>query len=410
MATNTADLPVLIEQFNTTQTEIRAALQTQREEIRKNGESSEETGKKVVEIGNRLESIVNDLKAVQARVQTAETEFARRGAMGAQDEYKTPGQQFIESDAYQDVVKNKREKSDLVEVGSFHRPRNTLITSDDASGGSLVVPKRLPGIIAAPDRGLRIRDLLNVEPTESSSIEYVQETGFTNAAAMVAEDGTKPESALAFELKTAAAQVIAHWVPATRQIISDAGQLRSYIDGRLTYGLKLKEENQILYGNGTPPNLQGIATHADVQEYAWSDGEFGDTKVDAVRRAMTLARVAEYPVTGIVLNPLDWADIELLKGEDGHYIWVDVNEGGVMRLWRVPVVESNAATAGEAVLGAWSLGATLWDREVANVRVGEPEDYFFKNKVAILAEERVVLTIFRPEAFVVVDFDATPAS
>lgn len=406
----TTELSTLVEQFNTAQTDIRAALQTQRDEIKKNGESSEETGKKVNEIGNRLEEIVTDIKSVQARIHAAETDLARRGVTGGQDEYKTPGQQFVDSDAYQDVVKNKREKSDLVEIGSFHRPRNTLITSDGASGGSLVVPQRYPGIIAAPDRGLRIRDLLNVESTESNSIEYVQETGFTNAAAMVAEDGTKPESALSFELQTAAAQVIAHWVPATRQIISDASQLRSYIDGRLTYGLKLKEENQILYGNGTPPNLQGIATHADAQTYAWSDGEFGDTKIDAVRRAMTLARVAEYPVTGIVLNPLDWADIELLKGDDAHYIWVDVNEGGVMRLWRVPVVETNAATAGEAVLGAWSLGATLWDREAANIRVGEPDDYFFKNKVAILAEERIALTIFRPEAFVVVDFDATPAS
>lgn len=406
------ELKKLLEQFTSTQAEIRAAMTTQQTEIKAHGQSSEAAGKKVDEIGKSLESIVTDIKAVQARIQTAETEIARKGVLNLRTTEPSPGQRFIDSDSYKDVVKNKREKSDLVEVGTFHRPRATLITSDIASGGTLVEPLRFPEIIAAPDRGLRIRDLLDVQTTDSNAIEFIEETGFTNAAETRLEGVAKPESALAFELKTAPAQVIAHWVPATRQIINDAKQLRSYIDGRLTYGLKLVEETQILYGDGTPPNLQGIATHPDVQLYSeTADGQLGDTKIDSVRRAMTLARIAEYPVTGIVLNPLDWADMELMKGSDEHYIWVNVNEGGVMRLWRVPVVDSNAVVAGTGVLGAWSLAATLWDREQANVRISDSHaSYFIENKVAILAEERVALTIFRPEGFVVVTFDGSPAS
>lgn len=407
------ELKKLLEQFNTAQADIRAAMQTQKEEIKAHGQSSEATGKRIDEVGKTLESIVGDLKAVQARVKTAEDEIARKGVLGPRADLEpSPGQAFVESEQYKDVVKNRREKSDIVTVGSFHRPRATLITSDEASGGGLVEPTRYPQIIAPPDRGLRLRNLLDVQRTDSNAIEYVEETGFTNAAAMRAEGVAKPESALAFEVKNAPAQVIAHWVPATRQIIDDAKQLRSYIDGRLTYGLKLVEETQILYGNGTSPNLQGIATHPDVQTYSEStDGQPGDTKIDSVRRAMVLARVAEYPVTGIALNPLDWADIELMKGSDEHYIWVDVADGGVMRLWRVPVVESNAVTAETAVLGAWSLAATLWDRWLATVRISDSHaSYFIENKVAVLAEERVALTIFRPEGFVVLDFDGAPAS
>lgn len=404
------ELRKLLDQFNNAQAEIRNALQKQREEIQAHGEGREETGRRVDEIGNRLEQISNDIREVQTRVQNAETEIARNGVRGGGDgdADKTPGQRFVESEQYQDAVRNHREKSDIVEIGSFH-PRNTLITSAPDSGGGLVVPHRMPGIIAAPDRGLRIRDLIDVQPTQSNSIEYVEETGFTNNAAPTAEGGQKPESALAFEVKSASVQTIPHWVPATRQIISDAGQLRSYIDGRLTYGIKIVEESQILYGDGNSPNLGGIATNASVQTYAWSSGKLGDTKVDAIRRAITLARVAEYPVTGVVLHPTDWEDIELLKGTDKHYIWVVVSVGGVMQVWKVPVVETTAVSAGESVLGAWSLGATLWDREQTTIRISDSHsDYFIKNKVAILAEERVALTVHRPEAFVVVDFDTAP--
>jgi HK97 family phage major capsid protein len=408
------DLTKLLEQFNATQSTLQATLERQQGEIQSNGASSAETAKQVKEQGATLAQIAEDLKGVQTRIKDAEDEIARRGLPGAGDlpQAKTPGQMFTESDEYRDTVKNNRTKSDIVVVGSFHRPRNTLITSDPSTGaGSIVVPQRVPSIVAAPDRGLRIRDLIDVQETSSNAIEYVEETGFTNNAATRAENTAKPEAAIAFALRTASAQVIAHWIPATRQIIADAQQLRSYIDGRLTYGLKLVEETQILYGNGTSPNIQGIATHDDVQTYAWSSGSLGDTKIDAVRRAMTLARIAEYPVDGVVLNPTDWEDIELMKGDDEHYIWVNVNDGGVLRLWRVPVVESNSVTGGEAVLGAWKLGATLWDREAASVRISDSHsDYFIKNLVAILAEERIALTIYRPEAFVVVDFDGAPVS
>lgn len=407
-----AELQKLLETFNATSTDIRAALDRQQAEIRQNGQASETTGKAVTEINNRLDQIAADIRAAQTRIETAETELARNGFRGGQPEArKTPGEVFTESDEYKAAVANRAERSDIVSVPSFWTPRNTLLTSDPASGGGLVVPQRVAGIVGIPDMGLRLRDLLNVRPTDSNLIQYVQETGFTNNAAPRAEGTEKPESALAYVLKSAPAEVIAHWLPATRQIVADAPQMRDLIDNRLTYGLKVEEESQILYGNGASPNLQGIATHDDVQTYAWSSGLITDNQIDAIRRAMALGRVAGYPSTGVAMHPNDWADIELLKGEDGHYLWINVNDGGVARLWRIPVVESDAVTEGEPIVGAWRLGATLWDREEANVRLSDSHgDFFIKNKVAVLAEERVALTIYRPEAFVVVTLDGAAVS
>lgn len=405
------ELQALLTQFNTANAEIRAAVETQQAEIRNHGQAREETGRQVEQINARLEQISADIRAATTRIEAAETEFARGGFRGRGEPPKSPGETFVESDTYRDAVRNNRERSDVVTVPSFWTPRNTLLTSDPASGGAILAPYRVPGVVGIPEQELRLRDLLNVMSTDSDLIQYVQETGFTNNAAPVAEGAEKPESALTYELKSAPAEVIAHWLPATRQIIANPSQMRNMIDVRLTYGLKVAEEAEILYGDGTTPNLQGIATHDDVQTYSWSSGLLGDNRLDAIRRAMALARLAGYPANGVVMHPNDWATFELLKGSDGHYLWGVAGAGAEARLWRIRVVESEAVTEGEPIVGAWNLGATLWDREQATVRLSDSHgDYFIKNKVAVLAEERVALTIYRPEAFVVVDLDGAPVS
>jgi HK97 family phage major capsid protein len=147
----------------------------------------------------------------------------------------------------------------------------------EAGGGALVVPTRVPGVVAPPERRLFLRDLL---PAQQSNgvVEYVEETGFTNAAAPVAEGATKPPSNLTFDLVQLSAKVIAHTLTASRQILSDAPMLQAYVDGRMVYGIKLEEEQQMLYGDGTGENLTGLLAHASRQTYAEStDGTLGDT-------------------------------------------------------------------------------------------------------------------------------------
>lgn len=249
-------------------------------------------------------------------------------------------------------------------------------------------------------------------PATGTILAYKRQTH--GAAAAVAEGSAKPEARIQFELKTWNARVVAHWLPATRQVLDDDAQLQAYIEDRMLYGLEFAEETQILYGDGSSPNLQGILTHTGVPEYIWSDGPttpVPDTKIDAIRRAMTLAMLSNYPVTGLVINPLDKQDIDLAKGDDGHYIaFMTVDNAGVERFFRVPIVETPSILSGEALVGAFAQGATLWDREQASIRIAEQHStYFTENKLAILAEERVGLAIYRPEAFVKVTFDAEPS-
>lgn len=281
---------------------------------------------------------------------------------------------------------------------------SSLTTDANGSAGDLIVPMRLPGIVAPPRRRMTIRDLLTPGRTASNSIEYVKETGFTNNAATVSETAgdTKPQSEIKFDKMITPVTTIAHWVYATRQILSDVPQLQSYIDGRLRYGLMYVEENQLLNGPGIGTDLNGIYTQATQYAAPINPTAAGNlTKIDVIRLAILQAFLAEYPANGIVMHPSDWADIELTKTDDGAYLFANPQGGTEPRLWRLPVVETQAMTVDRFLTGAFDLGAQIFDREDASVEIStEDGDNFKKNLVTILAEERVGLAVYRPESFI----------
>lgn len=292
---------------------------------------------------------------------------------------------------------------------------SALPTGTPGSFGSI---QRDP-IVVPPMRTRRVRDLFPVRTTTAAVIEYFKMTGFTNAASSVAERsgaafGLKPQSGFAFEGAQAPVRTLAHWEAAHRNVLADEPQLRSIIDNELMYGLRLQEDQQILNGNGTGENLTGVLQTSGIQTYDWSDGAtlpVKDTKADAIRRAATLSFLAYYEPTGVVLHPNDWEDIELTKDTNGQYlVAVSVALGGEPRLWRIPVVDTPAIAEGTALVGAFGTGAQLYDREQASIRISEQHaDFFVRNAIVILAEQRLALAVKRPEAFVKVNFDSAPA-
>ena len=274
-------------------------------------------------------------------------------------------------------------------------------------------------IVPRGQRVNRVRDLFPVASTSAGLIDYFRVLGFAEnggkgSAAPVAEQtgvapnkvfGLKPKSNLRFESAQAPVRTIAHWEAAHRNVLQDEPQLQSTIDNELLYGLALEEDNQILNGDGTGENLLGILATPNVQQYVQVAG---DRKSDALRRAATLAIIANYPPTGYVLHPNDWEDIELQKADsgDGQYMLVtNFTNGLSTNIWRQPVVETPAMTEGTFLTGAFGTGAQLYDRQRANVRIAEQHaDFFVRNAVAILAEERIALAVKRPESFVVGTF------
>lgn len=389
-----------------------AAMVTKRdEELKAFGKVSDETKAEIKKLNDTYEKSLGD---INERMSKLEASGNRKGMQAfGETVRKTFGQMFVDSEEYKAAKEQGLKSVNRVDVKSFFRKD---ITSATGSAGSAIEPMRVPGIITPAERGLTIRDLLAYGTTTSNAIEYVRESGFTNNAG---PQGTGPngelqaknKSDLVLTLETANVRTLAHYVIASRQVLDDASMLQSYIDARLLYGLMLVEENQLLFGDGTNQNLEGITQVASVYDDQYETLVVGGvTRIDKIRLAILQARLAEYPVDAVVLNPVDWAAIELTKDGEQRYIWVNVSTGAEPRLWRIAVVETTAMPEGEFLVGAFRLGAQLWDREQANIRVAEQHaDLFIKNGVAILAEERLALAIYRPEAFVYGEFDAPTA-
>ena len=278
------------------------------------------------------------------------------------------------------------------------------VTSAAASAGVLIQPHQA-GIIMGPEQPLTVRDLFQAVSISSNAIEWVQEKLFTNNAGPQNGEGTaKNESGITFEKKTSAVETLAHWIPASRQVLADAPQLQGLIDGRLRFGLKLKEDAALLYGDGTNGNLLGAVPQATVFSSTGMPvvptGRPAHTSIDYLRWAFLQVSQAMYPATFAVMSLEDWAKIQMLKTTDGAYIFGTPTDGAAPRVWGKQVVESHGMAAGEFLAGS-GFAATVYDREEVTVRVAEQHaDFFVKNMVAILCEERLGFTVERPAALV----------
>ena len=397
-------MPVDLSQIEASQKQTQADLKAVGDQIKTYAERTEKeikaTGEMQAETRGKVDELLLKQGELQARMQEAEQKLVNAGKQHEPEIQQSAGQ-LVAAKISEEGLTSSFRGSRRVEV-----PR-AAITSAPNSGGALVAPER-SSVILAPQRRLTIRDLVAPGTTNSNAYEYVRETGFTNNAAVVGEGMAKPYSDLNFELENANVRTIAHLFKGSRQILDDAAALQSFIDARARYGLLLAEEAQLLYGNGTGNNLHGIIPQAQV--YAAPAGVVVQAvqRIDRIRLALLQATLAEFPSTGVVLNPIDWAAIELLKDSEGRYIIGKPQEGTAPRLWNLPVVETQAIVQDQFLVGAFSLAAQILDRMGIEVLVSTENDKDFENNmVTIRAEERLAFAVYRPEAFVTGDL--TPA-
>lgn len=386
--------------------EVKAAFEAKLDAVKAIAEETKgklEAGENLTTSAKELaDEAITGMNEAKARLDELEQKMARKGEDHA-PQFKSAGQLFIDNDEVKAMMEAGRGKVSLeIEQKAII---SGLTTDADGSAGDLVVPQRAP-LVDAVERRMTIRDLLMPGNTSSSSIQYPKETGFTNSAATHTETaGTaKPQSEIKFDLVTATVTTIAHWVLATRQILDDAPMLRSYIDGRLRYGLRYAEELQLLNGNGSGTNLNGVYTQATALGANPGIVAFPQ-RFDVIRFAILQAALAELPPSGVVLHPTDWALMELTKDDVGRYIIGNPAGEAQPRLWGLPVVATQAMTQDKFLVGAFSTAAQIFDRQEARVEAStEDSDNFRKNLVTILAEERLALAVYRPEAFIKGDF------
>jgi HK97 family phage major capsid protein len=343
----------------------------------------------------------------------------------------TLGEAMTKSPAYEQFVKQFRGADGGIRQGitigkgaevNFEGALSTkaLVTGlSDTSGGAFVTTERL-GVVSdlVGQRRLTVRDLCTNITISSDTFDYVTVTGKTNAAAPVLEattsatpglnnvavgaytaaHGVKPESALTLAVVSAPVETIAHLIPITRRAAADAPQVRALIDAFLLYGLAEEEEDQLLNGSGTSPNLRGLYNVVGINTV----GSAG-TDIDAVVDAISAIRTDMREPTGLVIHPDDWFSTGFLTAKDtaGNYLIGDPTApiDQQQALWGLRVVVTPAATANTALVGDFRQ-AIVADRMQSAIYVTDSHnDWFARNLLAVLAEERLAFGCLDPEAF-----------
>ena len=333
------------------------------------------------------------------------------------------GEQFVGSDVFKGVAaripdtpgsKAKVGTTDSVPVATRDQARSILrgvkaeifSTPED-----VVAPDQKAGIRALPLLPpLTVLDLITFGTTDSTSVKWVREKAFTNAAAEVAEsvegtEVTKPESKLELEPVTFDVTTIAHWMPASKQSLRDVAGVRSLIDAKLEWGLRRRLAAQVINGGGTGADLKGVLNTANIGHVDRS-GSDADTFVEDIYDGVVTVGDAYGEAPNVCFVNRD--DYKMLrfarempdgKTATGAYIFghpsrvnpIEVEGCLILPNWDLP--------ANHSIMGVWREFG-VWMHEGISIALSDShDDFFIKNLVAILAEFACAAGVMETTAF-----------
>lgn len=359
----------------------------------------EELARELIRITDEVKAHGDGIKKSHRELNSRVSHLEQRAVRGGCEEYDgeeahTVGNKLAALEGLRELAAGSRGKVSL---------NVKAITTAPDSGGAFVEGDR---VIPAPllRRRPSIRDVLARGTTGANAVEYPRRTTRTNGASPQVEGELKGESGLAYALVVAPVRTIATWLPASKQVLDDSAMLAGLIDFELRRNLRDVEESQLLHGDGTGVNLQGIVPLATAFTPPFAIAS--PTMIDTLLLALAqLESDTENEGTFIALNPLDWRRIQSLKATDGNYLsGSPFTASDVERLWSLPMVPTPAMVVDKFLVGD-GMAAQVFDRQQATVEVStEDRDNFVRNMVTVRAEERLAQAIYRPSGFVFGDF------
>jgi HK97 family phage major capsid protein len=272
-----------------------------------------------------------------------------------------------------------------------------------AAPGVRVADRRM---IVPVQQRLFLRDVIPTASTNAAVIPYLQEAGFTNSAAVVAEGGLKPQSELTFEEKNLVMKKLAHHFRISEEALDDVDALESYIRERGLWGLRFREEEQLISGNGSATQPDGLLMQSTAYVKTTVPGVTPAHAMDDIAVASAQVEAAHLFPSAVVMNAKDAWAMKLEKDADGRYLNPAFGEGTA---WGLPVVSTYGIAQGKFIVGGFVGNALIWQRKGIEVRRStEDRDNFVKNLVTILVEERLNLEVLRPEGIVAGTLTTTP--
>lgn len=308
-------------------------------------------------------------------------------------EEKSIGEQFTKHEKYEHFQKSGDRGNVRLEV------KNT-VTNPVGNTFS----ERRPGLVEGAFRMFTIEDLITSIPTTAPSIDWVRENVWTNLAAETTEGLQKPQSSITTTLGTMPVSTIAHFIKISRQLATDNTALAAYINRRMIYGVNFRAEQQIVAGNGTAPNINGLTNAGNFTAHGYTAASLtalglANNRFDLIGKMLGDAALADFPADTVIMNTGDWWTMRLAKDTQGRYLLGDPGSAVGPQLFGRPVVASNAMVAGNVWVGSLSQAATLHNREGVVVELSDSDENNFQlNLITIRAERRLALTVEKPAA------------
>jgi HK97 family phage major capsid protein len=342
-------------------------------------------------------------------------EEAKTNGQPEQPRAKSLGEQFTESEGYK-RLKSNGFKGNSWSTGTMELDaKATLLEGDNSfltggtpgTGAPLVPLDQRSGLLPILFERLTVADLFASGTTASNAVNYVVESVATNAADVVAEGGTKPESTLEFENVQEAVKKIATFLTVSDEMLEDAPAIQSYINARLSLFVRIAEEEQLLHGQGGS-NFLGLEPRIPAaNKFVTSDAD-APNAADHIYEAITVVRNSFLEPDGIIIHPDDWAALRLLKDTTENYIggspFSNTGSNPGESLWGKRVVVTQSCIPSQAVVGAFGTAAQVFRRGGLSVEATNSHSTnFATNLTAIRAEQREVLCVYRPEAFAIAD-------
>lgn len=294
-------------------------------------------------------------------------------------------------------------------TGEIELKIDDMTQANSFQSTAVVQAQHVPGIKFDPDTTFRVRDLLAPGTTSSNSIEYVHEYAYTDSTDVTSEGAEYKQSDFDLKLATATVRKITAYIIVSEEMLDDVEGLNSYISLRLPSKLKLKENYQLLYGDGTGINLSGLVTNATSYVDELADSNI--SRVDVLVSAMKQVRASEYNPTFALIHPTDALQIKITKDDNGQYIqpWIFMGNGDIT-LDGVRIVVSSAIDSGDFLVGDGS-AAQVFDRKQMTLEMTNAnEDNFVKGMVTVRIAERITIAVYRSKGFVYGSFASALAN
>lgn len=409
---------------------LEARIKTLEAEGKGAADLKEQVNKMAEDNAKAIDEINTQTEAIKTSLDERQDEFEAKFSKGA------PGGRVDPLSGFEKAVKSleipaqasdeqihaaigKQGKSFPIKNASEWVGRKT-VTSLAASGGDTIVPQYESTIIAPGQEPITLLDVLPRSPISGPIVWYMYEVlgSRTNGAAIQSLDftgtgqgGSLGDSDFVFNQLSEQTRTFGHEADLAAQIVADVPQLRGYVDGQMRYMVRFDLEDQLVNGDNTSTNLNGLKNRATAYDTDLDTdvGVEAIQNMDVLRLAAHQCTLTWFPATFFLLHPLEATGLELIKDANENYMMVNPAMGNAIRPWGVPVVSTTQQTAGDFTAAAGNHIEVMVRQDLVVEASTEHSSNFTNLLVTLRCYGRFGCKFYQPGSIIDGDFSSAKA-